>query len=100
MPSCPSGSPLMTRIAARSLAPAVVVALALLAGGCSSDDTTDTTDTATASSSPAASAVASVSEALCSSFASLKADAADLSSTKIDTTRSADEVQQQVDDLR
>ena len=76
----------MTRIAARRLAPAVVVALALLAGGCSSDDSTDTTDT-TASRSPAASAVASASQALCSGFASLKTDAADLSSTKVDTTR-------------
>jgi septal ring factor EnvC (AmiA/AmiB activator) len=87
----------MTRIAVRSLAPAVAVALALLAGGCSSDD--DSTDE-TASGSPAASAVASASAELCSSFASLKTDAADLSSTTIDTTKSADEVKQQVDALQ
>jgi TolA-binding protein len=86
----------MTRSAARSLAPAVVVALALLAGGCGTDDSTDTT----ASSSPAASAAASASDALCSSFASLKTDAAALGSTSIDTTKSADEVQQQVQDLQ
>jgi hypothetical protein len=85
----------MTRSAARSLAPAVVVALALLAGGCGTDDSTDTT----ASSSPAASAAASASDALCSNFASLKTDAADLASTQVDTSKSADEVQQQVDDL-
>jgi chromosome segregation ATPase len=86
----------MTRSAARTLAPAVVVALALLAGGCSSNDSTDTP----AGGSPAASAAASASEALCSSFASLKTDAADLASTKVDTSKTADEVQQQVDDLQ
>jgi TolA-binding protein len=84
----------MTRSTARRLAPIAVVALALLAGGCSSDDSTDT------GSSPAASAAASASDALCSGFASLKADAADLTSTKVDTSKSADEVQQQIDDLQ
>jgi chromosome segregation ATPase len=86
----------MTRSVARTLAPAVVVALALLAGGCSSDDSTSTS----AGSSPVASAAASTSQALCSSFASLKTDAADLASTKVDTSKTADEVQQQVADLR
>ena len=85
----------MTRTAARRLAPAVVVALALLAGGCGSDDTTDTAT----SSSPGASVAASASAALCSSFASLKSDAAELASTKVDTSGTAEEVQQQVDDL-
>jgi len=84
----------MTRSTARRLAPIAVVALALLAGGCSSDDSTDT------SGSPAASAAASASDALCSGFASLKTDAADLTSTKVDTSKSADEVQQQIDDLQ
>ena len=84
----------MTRSTARRLAPIAVAALALLAGGCGSDDSTDT------GASPGASAVASASEALCSSFASLKTDAADLASTKVDTSKSADEVQQQVDDLQ
>ncbi|HYN66785.1 MAG TPA: hypothetical protein VES93_07835 [Ornithinibacter sp.] len=84
----------MTRSTARRLAPVAALALGLLAGGCSSDGSTDT------SGSPAASAAASVSEALCSSFASLKTDAADLAATKVDTTKSADEVQQQVDDLQ
>ena len=84
----------MTRSTARRLAPIAVVALALLAGGCSSDDSTDT------SASPAASAAASASEALCSGFASLKTDAADLTSTKVDTSKTADEVQQQIDDLQ
>ena len=85
----------MTRSVALTLAPAVV-ALALLAGGCSKDGSTDTS----ASGSPSASAAASASQALCSSFASLKTDAADLASTKIDTSKSPDEVQQQVDDLQ
>jgi hypothetical protein len=84
----------MTRSTARRLAPIAVVALALLAGGCSSDDSTDT------SASPAASAAASASEALCTGFTNLKTDAADLTSTKIDTSKSADEVQQQIDDLQ
>ena len=84
----------MTRTAARRIAPAVA-ALVLLAGGCASDDP----DATTTGSSPAASAAASASAALCSSFASLKADAADLASTEVDTTGTADEVQQQVDDL-
>jgi chromosome segregation ATPase len=84
----------MTRSTVRRLAPIAVVALALLAGGCGSDDSTDT------SGSPAASAAASASEALCSGFASLKTDAADLTSTKVDTSKSADEVQQQIDDLQ
>jgi len=84
----------MTRPAARRLAP-VVVALALLAGGCGADDSTDTTS----SSSPGGSVAASASPALCSSFASLKTDAADLASTKVDTAGSADAVQQQVDVL-
>jgi hypothetical protein len=83
----------MTRSAARRLAPIAVVALALLAGGCGSDDSTDT------SASPGASAVASASQALCSSFASLKTDAADLASTKVDSSGTAEEVQQQVDAL-
>ena len=78
-------SPPMTRIAARRIAPAVVAGLALLAGGCASDDSTDTT----AGSSPAASAAASASAALCSSFASLKTDAADLASTTVDTSGTA-----------
>jgi PBP1b-binding outer membrane lipoprotein LpoB len=86
----------MTRSAVRSLAPAAALALALLAGGCASDDSTDTAT----GSSPATSAAASASDELCSSFASLKTDAADLASTKVDTTKSADEVQQQVDDLQ
>jgi hypothetical protein len=86
----------MTRSAARSLAPAAVVALALLAGGCSSDGSGNTV---TGAASAAASAVASASGELCSSFASLKTDAADLGSTPIDTTKSADEIQQQLDAL-
>jgi hypothetical protein len=86
----------MTRSAARSLAPALALALALLAGGCAGDDSTD----ATAGGSPAASAAASASEALCSSFASLKTDAEDLASTRVDTSKSADEVKQQVDELQ
>jgi chromosome segregation ATPase len=81
--------------AARTLAPAVVVALALLAGGCGSDSTD-----AGGGSSPAGSAAASASAELCSSFASLKTNAADLTSAKVDTTGSADQVQQQVDDLQ
>ena len=85
----------MTRSAARTLAPAAALALALLAGGCAADDSTDTAS----GSTPAGSAAASVSPDLCSSFASLKTDAADLASTKVDTTGSADEVQQQVDAL-
>ena len=86
----------MTRSAVRSIAPAAALALALLAGGCASDDSTDTAS----GSSPAASAAASASDELCSSFASLKTDAGDLASTRVDTTKSADEVQQQVDDLQ
>ena len=85
----------MTRSAARSLAPAVVLALALLATGCGSDDSTDTSG----GSTPAGSAAASASSELCSSYASIKTDAADLASTKVDTTGSADEVQAQVDAL-
>jgi hypothetical protein len=84
----------MTRSAARRITPALA-ALALLAGGCAADDSTDTT----AGSSPAASAAASASAALCSSFASLKTDAADLTATTVDTSGTAEEVQQQVDDL-
>ena len=85
----------MTRSATRSLAPAVALALALLAGGCGSDDSTDTAG----GSTPAGSAAASVSGELCSSYASIKTDAADLASTKVDTTGTADEVQAQVDAL-
>jgi len=85
----------MTRSATRSLAPAVALALALLAGGCGSDDSTDTSG----GSTPAGSAAASVSSELCSSYASIKTDAADLASAKVDTTGSADEVQAQVDAL-
>jgi hypothetical protein len=90
----------MTRSAARLLAPAAALALALLAGGCAADDSTDTASGSTpAGSAAAGSATASVSGDLCSSFASLKTDAADLASTKVDTTGSPDEVQQQVDAL-
>ena len=90
----------MTRSAARLLAPAAALALALLAGGCAADDSTDTASGSTpAGSAAAGSAAASVSGDLCSSFASLKTDAADLASTKVDTTGSPDEVQQQVDAL-
>jgi len=85
----------MTRSATRSLAPAVALAVALLAGGCGSDDSTDTASAST----PAGSAAASVSGELCSSYASIKTDAADLASTKVDTTGTADEVQAQVDAL-
>jgi chromosome segregation ATPase len=85
----------MPRPAVRTLAPAVAVALALLAGGCGSDSTD-----AGGGSSPAGSAAASASAELCSSFASLKTNAADLTSAKVDTTGSADQVQQQVDDLQ
>jgi hypothetical protein len=85
----------MTRSAARTVAPAAALALALLAGGCGSDDSNDTAG----GSTPAGSAAASVSAELCSGFASLKTDAADLASTKVDTSGTADEVQQQVDDL-
>ncbi len=86
----------MTRTAARSLAPALVVAVALLVGGCSSDDSTDEASP----TGPADSAAASAPAALCDSFASLKTDAADLTSTKVDTSKTADEVQQQVDELQ
>jgi hypothetical protein len=90
----------MTRSAARLLAPAAALALALLAGGCAADDSTDTASGSTpAGSAAAGSAAASVSGDLCSSFASLKTDVADLASTKVDTTGSPDEVQQQVDAL-
>ena len=85
----------MTRSAARNLAPAVVLALALLATGCGSDDSTDTSG----GSTPAGSAAASASSELCSSYASIKTDAADLASTKVDTTGSPAEVQAQVDAL-
>ena len=85
----------MTRSAARSLAPAVALALALLAGGCGSDDSTDTAE---GRRRPAARPRPCPGE-LCSSYASIKTDAADLASTKVDTTGSADEVQQQVDAL-
>lgn len=84
----------MTRHAARLFAP-VAVALTLLAAGCSGSDSTDTTTTSGAGGS----AVASASAALCSSFASLKTDAADLVSTKVDTSGTPEQVQQQVDDL-
>ena len=84
----------MTRHAARLIAP-VAVALTLLAAGCSGSDSTDTT----ASSGATGSIAASASAALCSSFASLKTDAADLASTKVDTSGTAEQVQQQVDDL-
>ena len=63
--------------------------------GARSDDSTDTAG----GSTPAGSAAASVSGELCSSYASIKTDAADLASTKVDTTGSADEVQAQVDAL-
>ena len=86
----------MTRSAVRCIAPALAAAVALLAGGCASDDSTDTT---TSTSTGAGSVASSASGELCSSFASLKTDAADLASTKVDTSGSADEVQQQVDAL-
>ncbi len=86
----------MHRSAVRTLAPAAVAAVALLVGGCGTDDTTDTP----AGGSAGASVAASASAELCSSFASLKTDAADLGSTTVDTSKSADEVQQQVDDLQ
>jgi hypothetical protein len=82
----------MTRSAARRLAPGFVIAVALLAGGCGSDEPTDT-------GTGAGSAASTASAELCSSFASLKTDAADLASTKVDSSGTADEVQQQVDDL-
>jgi len=86
----------MTRTLIRSLAPAAVLALALLAGGCSSDSATGT---AKGVASAAASAAGAGSAALCSSFANIKTDAADLASTKVDTSGTADQVQQQVDAL-
>jgi len=85
----------MPRSAVRNLAPVAAVALALLAGGCSSSGSTDVK----AGASAAVSAAGAGSAALCSSFASLKTDAADLGSTPIDTTKTADEIQQQVDAL-
>ena len=85
----------MTRTVARHLAPvAAAAAIALLAGGCSSDSSTDTSGASTA-----AGAGASASAELCSSFASLKSDAGELGSTPLDTTKTADEVQQQLDTL-
>lgn len=82
----------MTRSAVRSTVAATVAGLALLAGGCSSGDSTDTV-------TGAASVAASASAELCGSFASLKSDAADLASTKVDTSGTAEQVQQQVDAL-
>jgi hypothetical protein len=89
----------MTRSAVRSLAPLTVAALALLAGGCSSSGSSDVKAGASAAVSAAASAAGAGSAALCSSFASIKTDAADLASTKVDTSGTADQVQQQVDEL-
>ncbi len=86
----------MTRSAARTIAPAVVAALALLVGGCGSDDSTDTSG---GGASAAGSAAASASTQLCSSFGSLKANAADLVSTKVDASGTPEQLQQQVDDL-
>jgi len=86
----------MTRTAVRCTVPALAAALALLAGGCASDDSTGTTPGA---STGTGSVKASASAELCDSFATLKTDAADLASTKVDTSGSADEVQQQVDAL-
>ncbi|MFL6153643.1 MAG: hypothetical protein ACJ72B_14790 [Ornithinibacter sp.] len=88
----------MTRTVVRNLAPVAVVALALLAGGCSSDSSTDTSGGSTATAATTG-AVGTASAELCSSFASLKTDAADLGSTPVDTTKNADEVQQQLDTL-
>jgi len=91
----------MTRTAARSIAPAVVAALALLAGGCSADGSTDTSTSASASTSasPGTTLKASASAALCSAFANVKTDAGDLVSTKVDTSGTPEQVQQQVDEL-
>ncbi len=86
----------MTRSAARTIAPAVVAALALLAGGCGSDDSTDTSG---GSASAAGSAAASASTQLCSSLGSLKANAADLVSAKVDASGTPEQLQQQVNDL-
>ncbi len=85
----------MTRFAARTIAPAAVVALTLFAGGCGSDST----DTSTGSASVAGSAAASASAQLCSSFASLKTSASDLVSTKVDASGTPEALQQQVNDL-
>jgi TolA-binding protein len=93
----------MTRPAVRRLAPAAALTLALLAGGCGSDDSNDTSTSAaspaTSAASPAGSAGAAASAALCSSFASLKTDAADLVATKVDASATPEQLQQQVDAL-
>ena len=92
----------MTRPAVRCIAPAAALALALLAGGCGSDDSNGTSSSAAAPSTSAASPAGSAgagSAALCSSFASLKTDAANLVSTKVDASGTPEELQQQVDAL-
>lgn len=86
----------MTRSAVRTLAPVAVAALALFAGGCSSDDSTDGS---TGAASAGGSVAASASAELCSSFASLKTDAADLVSTKVDASGTPEELQQKADEL-
>ncbi len=85
----------MTRSAARTIAPAIVAALTLLVGGCGSDDSNDTSTAA----SPVGSVAAAGSAALCSSFASLRTNAADLVSTKVDASGTPEALQQQVGDL-
>lgn len=94
----------MTRSAVRRLAPAAALALALLAGGCGSDNSTGATGAtgstgAPAGDSPAASAAPSASAALCDGFAKLKTDAADLTSNPVRTDVTTEEVQQQLDAL-
>jgi hypothetical protein len=86
----------MTRSAARRIAPAVAVALALLVGGCSSNDSTGTSTGGGAASS----AVASASSQLCEAYATFKTDAGDMLATKIDSSAAADQFQQQVDELQ
>ena len=85
----------MTRTFTRSLAPAAALALALLAGGCSSSDSTD----APTGGAAASSAAGAASQALCSSFASLKTNAADLVATKVDASGTPEQLQQQADEL-
>ncbi len=85
----------MTRTLTRSLAPAAALALALLAGGCSSSGSTD----APAGGAAASSAAGAASQALCSSFASLKTNASDLVSTKVDASGTPEQLQQQANEL-
>ncbi len=82
------------------LAPVAVAALALLAGGCSSDGSIGhRLRYRLGCGQRGRRAAGGASAELCSSFASLKTNAADLVSTKVDASGTPEELQQQADDL-